>query len=340
MMGRAREPRGVRRLALWLALLSLFASSLAQGAGEGTRDYCMIGCSAHRLMGLRLPLDVPNTVYWWPGAANSKVRVEGPNIWEWKDIEESQRNQWHEITTTQRDDDASSYCVAAPSLGLTHRCSFQHYLDIMADFPSLWTLDCSGPPCGCSDPDSPKCEDSLPITSDCCIHQLRGLMLPLDVGSTTVFWWSGTADSAVVVKGPGIVELVDVTEAQEGHWHRVTTVSHPRKEGSRTSTPPCTVTSSSLNLACNCTQELNISSSIMFKTFDTSLTDFTPGYWALGCHDFPEDYPNSTSVRCESTATAVTGRTLISPVLIASAGTSVTVAGFFWTLIAIMVAVA
>nr|XP_027208575.1 uncharacterized protein LOC113802237 [Penaeus vannamei] len=104
MMLRAREPRGVRKLALWLALHSLFASSLAQGAGEGKRDYCMIGCSAHRLMGLRLPLDVPNTVYWWPGAANSKVRVEGPNIWEWKDIEESQRNQWHEITTTQRDD--------------------------------------------------------------------------------------------------------------------------------------------------------------------------------------------------------------------------------------------
>ncbi|XP_037780255.1 uncharacterized protein LOC119576681 [Penaeus monodon] len=89
--------RSERGRCVWARLSLTSLRRAPAGSGEG--------CSAHRLMGLRLPLDVPNTVYWWPGTSNSKVRVEGPNIWEWKDIEESQRNQWHEITTTQRDDD-------------------------------------------------------------------------------------------------------------------------------------------------------------------------------------------------------------------------------------------
>ncbi|XP_042875185.1 uncharacterized protein LOC122255286 isoform X2 [Penaeus japonicus] len=160
---------------------------------------CDPQCTPHRLARAGVPMRNGSTkTFWWPEEDSRELIVNGNGMRMSLNLQDPQRNQWHEIDllVTLTDDimedwlgrqGGGKFSVHVPSLSVREEKScvgrFCSSLILETDRASWWAFRCDGPPCGC--PEFANCTRTAEQT--CSMEQLTDFTLLLD-RPQTVFW--------------------------------------------------------------------------------------------------------------------------------------------------------
>ncbi|XP_069993052.1 uncharacterized protein [Penaeus vannamei] len=214
-------------------------------------------CSGFRASGLMVPLeDAPHTLKWRP-ENNASLTLRGPGLpWVGEKLSAS-RDTWHGIFTTGS---RPKYCVSVPTLRAAKSCGPEQYLEVKAEGPASWQLDCANSSCGCY------------------TQRLISLRLPLGE-SSRLSWWPGQATSLRVI-APGVWKMLELDESARYRWHDITV--QPEYNGTS-----CSLSSTSLGKTLACNLEVTSSSTIYVQGSDSN--GWTPSYWSFGCAGVPQE---------------------------------------------------
>ncbi|XP_042875176.1 uncharacterized protein LOC122255281 [Penaeus japonicus] len=280
----AKERRMVRNLpsgwqAIALACILLFFVT------ETTA--CDSNCQVHRLTYVGLPLKKTSSrIFWWPEDDVQELSLVGEGLEMALDLQEHQRNQWHEVKLEVEIEDErrgtlESYTIAIPTLAVreTRKCAQRSCesvgVGLGSNVSSLWALECSDRPCACF-------RNAKLCATDraCSRYQLTGVGIPLD-SPRKVFWQAESVEPLSLAWADGRNHSLDlrVNETLLAFWLEVDVRSRVLVRGSTTKYD-CILEVASLGIQQDC-------SSTKDTDYEMRLTAPRPNVFGLGCTTSP-----------------------------------------------------
>ncbi|XP_047469844.1 uncharacterized protein LOC125025727 isoform X2 [Penaeus chinensis] len=256
------------------ALVCCALLALSREADAIDDSACDPGCQVHRLTYVGTPLRKDfSRIFWWPEADVEELTLAGEGLEMSLQIEEEQRNAWHEIEVKSefRDKDKrtlESYTVTIPSLGVNESRTCAHPdcsdtgVGVRTNISSLWALQCTVLPC------------------DCRPYFLTALGFPLD-SSRKIFWspsaggelyfsWNNGRNHSLHLRGD---------RGSSSSWVEVEVRSRLRQRGGITHYA-CSLEVASLDIQEDC-------SSTKDTDYGMRVAAPRPSTLALGCDEAP-----------------------------------------------------